>query len=282
MQLYQFANEELTRDIVHRAKDAEYEVLVFTTNSNVFGWREWDRRHFRAPGQLTRRSLAEVLLHPGWFFDVMISHGVPRLENVVDFFPPTARDTRSAISLVPKLFVPTITWQTVAKVRRLWPRKLVIKGILSVEDARRAADHGCDGIVLTNHGARHLDFVISPIEVLPEIAAAVGGQLAILIDGGFRRGSDVVKAIALGAHAVMVGRAPLDGLAAGGEAGVRRALGLLNDEIDRVMGQIGCVSLDDLGPQYLMTSAPPAVTNVCELAWNKDPGLGVIGSQSGL
>jgi (S)-mandelate dehydrogenase len=254
-QLYQFANEQLTLDIVSRAKAADYEVLVFTTDCNVFGWREWDRRHFRAPGQLTLRSLCDAMLHPRWFFDVIVPHGVPRLENVVDSFPPDARDTRSAISLVPKLFEPTITWKTVAKLRDLWPRKLVIKGILSVEDARRAVEHGCDGIVLSNHGARHLDSVVSPIEVLPEIAAAVGNRLAVLIDGGFRRGGDIVKAIALGAHAVMIGRATLYGLAAGGEPGVRRAIELLHSEVDRVLGQLGCVSLKEVGPHLLSTGA---------------------------
>ena len=182
MQLYMFKDRALTLDVVRRADEAGYEALVLTTDSYVYGLREWDRRHFKAPGQLKLRSKIDALMHPRWMLDVMIPHGVPKLENVIDFFPPEARDTRMATTFIPTLFVPDITWEHVDQLRKLWPRKLLIKGILSVEDARRAANHGCDGVVLTNHGARHLDSVISPMEVLPEIAAAVGDRLTIVID----------------------------------------------------------------------------------------------------
>jgi (S)-mandelate dehydrogenase len=126
---------------------------------------------------------------------------------------------------------------------------------LSVEDAIRAADIGCDAIVISNHGARHLDSSVSSLEVLPAISAAVGDRLNIIVDSGFRRGSDIVKAIALGADAVMVGRATLYGLAAGGEEGVAHALDLLNEEIHRVLGQIGRVSLTDLDSQCIQEFA---------------------------
>jgi (S)-mandelate dehydrogenase len=251
MQLYVFKDQSLTDDILRRAEAAGYEALVFTTDSNVFGWREWDRRHFEAPGQLTSRSMLDIVRHPKWFFDTILPHGIPRLENVVDYFPPDARDTRSAVTRIPNLFVPTITWDHVEELRRRWRGKLIIKGILRVDDARRAADLGCDGIVLTNHGGRHLDSCITPMEALPEISAEVGNRLAIIIDSGFRRGSDVVKAIALGAHAVMIGRAALYGVAAGGEKGARHALRLLSSEMHRVLGQLGCNSLADLGPHLL-------------------------------
>ncbi|MEJ0008528.1 MAG: alpha-hydroxy acid oxidase [Steroidobacteraceae bacterium] len=125
------------------------------------------------------------------------------------------------------------------------------QGVLSVADAQRAADHGCDGIVLTNHGGRQLDHCVSGMDVLPEIAAAVGGRLALILDGGIRRGTDVVKAIALGADAVILGRAPLYGLAAGGEAGVRRALEIMTTEIDRALGHLGCRNLSELSPAIL-------------------------------
>jgi (S)-mandelate dehydrogenase len=256
MQLYMFKDRALTLDVVRRADEAGYEALVLTTDSYVYGLREWDRRHFKAPGQLTLRSKIDALMHPRWMFDVMIPHGVPKLENVVDFFPPNARDTRTATTFIPTLFVPDITWEHVDQLRKLWPRKLLIKGILSVEDARRAANHGCDGIILTNHGARHLDSVVSPMEVLPEIAAAVRDSLTIVIDSGFKRGSDVVKAMALGANAVQVGRAPLWGIAAGGEAGAARAIHLLQEETHRVLGQIGCPSFDHIGPQFLRRVPP--------------------------
>ena len=252
MQLYVFKDFDLTRDILKRADEAGYEALVFTIDTNIHGWREWDRRQFRAPGQLTRRGALEALRHPQWLLDVMIPHGAPRLENVVDFFPPDARDTRGAFVHVPGLFTPTITWKSVESLRELWPRKLLLKGVLSVDDAQLAADHGCDGIVVSNHGARHMDSCISPMQVLPEIVATVGNRMTVIIDGGFRRGADVVKAIALGADAVMVGRAALYGLGAGGEAGVCQALTLLQNEIHRALGQLGCNSLSELGPEYLM------------------------------
>jgi (S)-mandelate dehydrogenase len=224
---------------------------VLTSDSYVYGLREWDRRHFTRPGVLTLRSKLDALRHPRWLFDVLIPHGVPKLENVIEFFPPEARDTRTATTFIPTLFVPDVTWESVDELRKLWPRKLLIKGILSVEDARRAANHGCDGVILSNHGARHLDSVISPMDVLPDVSSAVGDRLTIVIDSGFRRGSDVVKAMALGANAVMVGRAPLWGLAAGGEAGVAHALNLLQEETHRVLGQIGCPSFDKLGSHFI-------------------------------
>jgi (S)-mandelate dehydrogenase len=251
MQLYQFKDKALTLDVVRRADEAGYEALVLTSDSYVYGLREWDRRHFKRPGVLTLRSKLDALCHPRWLFDALVPHGVPKLENVIEFFPPEARDTRTATTFIPTLFVSDVTWESVDELRKLWPRKLLIKGILSVEDARRAANHGCDGVILSNHGARHLDSVISPMDILPDVATTVGDRLTIVIDSGFRRGSDVVKAMALGANAVMVGRAPLWGLAAGGEAGVAHALKLLQEETHRVLGQIGCPSFDKLGPQFV-------------------------------
>lgn len=256
MQLYVFNDNGLTFNILERAERAGYEALVFTTDANVFGWRERDRRHFRTPGHLTLRSLLDVPLHPGWALDVLFPRGVPRLQNVVDFLPPDSRDTRAAITRIPELFSPTINWDDVKRLRERWPRKLVVKGILNVEDADRAAEIGCDGIVLSNHGGRHLDSCISPIEILPAVAAAVGHRLSIIVDGGFRRGSDVVKAIALGAHAVMVGRSVLYGIAAGGEAGGRHAIRLLNSEIHRVLGQIGCNSLQEASQEFVTYDWP--------------------------
>jgi (S)-mandelate dehydrogenase len=127
----------------------------------------------------------------------------------------------------------------------------LIKGVLNVADAERAADLGCDGIVLTNHGGRQLDYCVAPLDVLPEIAAAVGKRLTIIIDGGFRRGTDVLKAVALGANAAMTGRATLYGLASDGERGVQRALEVLTTEMDRTMGQLGVNSIADLGPHSI-------------------------------
>jgi (S)-mandelate dehydrogenase len=135
--------------------------------------------------------------------------------------------------------------------RGRWRGQFLLKGLLSVEDAQRAADVGCDGIVLSNHGGRQLDACVTGIEVLGPVAAAVGDRMWILVDGGFRRGGDVLKALALGADAVMVGRAALYGLAAGGEAGAGHALGLLRVEMERAMTLLGCHVLDELGPPLL-------------------------------
>jgi (S)-mandelate dehydrogenase len=250
MQLYVFKDRKIAEDIVTRAERAGYETLVFTSDANVFGNREWDRRNYRGPAQLTPRNLLDVACHPRWAFDVMIPNA-PRFENILGYLPPDGRSARNGVVSIPRLFAPDISWEDVAWLRKAWPRKLILKGVLNVADAKRAADLGCDGIVITNHGGRQLDSCVAPIEVLPDIAKAVGDRLAVIVDSGFRRGTDVIKAIALGAHAVMLGRATLYGLAAGGEAGARRAISILTSEIDRTLGQLGCRSIAEVGAQVL-------------------------------
>ena len=146
---------------------------------------------------------------------------------------------------------PQLNWSDMERLRGRWRGSLILKGILSVEDAKRAVDIGADGIVLSNHGGRQLDTAVSGIEALPAIAAAVGDRLTLLVDGGFRRGSDVLKALALGADGVMLGRSVLYGLGAGGEAGVAHALGLLRVEMERVLTLLGCRSLGELGPHLI-------------------------------
>lgn len=251
MQLYVMKDRAIARDIIRRAEQAGYEALVFTTDANVFGHREWDKRNYRAPGKLNLRNLLDVLRHPRWAANVMWPHGIPPFGNIADYIPPEARSGTGGVAFVPKLFAPNLSWEDVKWIRDAWPRKLLIKGVLSTADARRAAELGCDGIILSNHGGRQLDSCVSPMDVLPDIADAVGNRLAVIVDSGFRRGSEVVKALALGAHAVMLGRATLYGLAAGGEAGAAHALGLLSAEVDRVLGQLGCRSLEELGPHLL-------------------------------
>jgi len=247
MQLYVLKDRASARDILTRADRAGYEAVVFTADANVFGYREWDRRNYRVPGKLTLRNMLDVGLHPRWMLDVL-SHGIPWFDNIVDFMPAEARSARSGVAHFHKLFTPDISWDDVAWIREAWPHKLIIKGILSVADATRAADAGCDGIILSNHGGRQLDVCVAPIEMLTDIVRAVGQRLTVIVDSGFRRGGDVVKAMALGAHAVMLGRATLYGLAAGGEAGVSHALQILMQEIDRTLGQCGCPSLADVHP----------------------------------
>ena len=144
-----------------------------------------------------------------------------------------------------------IKWDDLDALRKIWPHKLIVKGMLNAEDAAEAVNHGADGIDVSNHGGRNLDGIISPMEVLPEIVDAVGKRATVFCDSGFRRGSDVVKALCLGANAVMVGRATLYGVAAGGEAGAARALEIFRDEIHRNIALLGVNTLSQLGPQYL-------------------------------
>ncbi len=252
MQLYLLKDRSIARDLIGRAERAGYEALVLTSDANVFGFREWDRRNYRAPGKLSWRNLTDVACHPRWLLEVIIPYGVPRFENVIQFLPAEAQSARAGVAYLPRWLAPDVTWDDVKWLRQEWPRKLLLKGVLNVADAQRAADLGCDGIVVSNHGGRQLDGGVSPLEVLPEIARAVGDRLVVIVDSGFRRGTDVVKAMALGAHAVMVGTATLYGLAAGGEDGVRHALGILSSEVDRVLGQLGCTSLAELGPHVLV------------------------------
>lgn len=251
MQLYVLQDRAVAEDIMRRADAAGYEALVFTTDANVFGSREWDRRSYRAPGKPTLRSLIDLLGHPRWLYEVFLRDGVPRFRNLEAFLPEGGATALGGSTVLPKLFSADITWDDIAWIRDFWPRKLLIKGVLSVADAQRAADLGCDGVFLTNHGGRQLDSCVAPIEVLPQIAAAVGSRMTLILDSGIRRGTDIVKALSLGAHAVGIARATLYGLAAGGEAGAQFAMQLLVSEIDRVMGQLGCRAVQDLGPHLL-------------------------------
>ena len=156
MQLYVMKDRAVARDIVSRAERAGYEALVFTTDANVFGYREWDQRNYRSAGKLTLRNIADTLMYPRWMLDVL-THGIPWFDNIVDFMPPEAKSASGGVAFFPKLFAPDISWDDVAWLREVWPGKLLIKGVLSVADAKRAADSGCDGIILTNHGGRQLD-----------------------------------------------------------------------------------------------------------------------------
>jgi (S)-mandelate dehydrogenase len=253
-QLYVMKDRGIARDLIRRAAAAGYEALVFTTDANVFGSREWDRRNYRVPGSPTLRAMLDLLRHPRWLARMAL-HGLPRFRNLEAFLPPEATSAVGGSTLLPQLLDASICWQDLAWMRELWPGKLLVKGILDVRDAERAVALGCDGIVISNHGGRQLDYCVAPLEVLPPIARAVGTRTTLIIDSGFRRGTDVAKALALGAHAVMLGRATLYGLAAGGEAGVQHALRILTSELDRVLGELGCTRVADLTPAHLTPAA---------------------------
>jgi (S)-mandelate dehydrogenase len=250
MQLYVVKERAIARDIMQRAATSGYEALVFTTDANVFGNREWDQRGYRRPGQPTTHAVLDALRHPRWLWEMLVRHGLPRFRNLEAFLPPSLTPM-GASTVIPRLFDAKICWDDIAWIREHWRGPLLLKGVLSVADAERAAALGCQGIVVSNHGGRQLDYCVAPIDMLPEIVAAVGTRLAVVVDGGFRRGTDVIKGLALGAQAVMLARATLYGLIAGGEAGVERALSILTSEIDRALGQLGCNSLADLTPALI-------------------------------
>ena len=260
MQLYLYRMRDYAARLVDRMKAIGIEALVVTTDSAIFGNREWDRRNYARPLKLDLRNTIDVMLHPRWIFDVLVPHGVPRFANLGDMLPPGQDSVQGAASAIAKELDPSLNWTDIRWLRDLWPGKLIVKGVMCVEDAVTAAKSGADGIVLSNHGGRQLDGAISSMEILPEVAAAVGSQLTVMLDGGFRRGSDIVKTRALGADAVLLGRATTYGLAAGGEAGVAHAINLLKTEVDRVVGLLGCSDLSQLDTSYIRWPGHPGIS----------------------
>jgi isopentenyl diphosphate isomerase/L-lactate dehydrogenase-like FMN-dependent dehydrogenase len=251
-QFYMWPERALSHQLVARARDAGYEALVFTVDTPVAPGREYNLRNgFTIPFKFTRRNVVDVLTHPRWLLGVlaryMVTTGMPRYAN----FPA---HTQTRITALPMgrstASNDSISWDDVRQLRKLWPRKLIVKGVQHPQDAVMAAECGADAIVLSNHGGRVLDSTTAPILVLPQVVEAVGKRITVIVDSGFRRGSDVVKALALGADAVMLGRAPLHGTAAAGERGALRALQIFRDEIDRVLALIGCPSIAELNPDY--------------------------------
>ena len=252
-QLYMYADRSLSRWIAERAKNAGYEALIMTVDSPTFSNREYNLRNgFTIPVTYSAKNIVDVLSHPRWMLGVWLRYllegGLPLFEN----YPPEvkARVKAAPMGRAMKLN-DALNWDDVREMRKLWPRTLMIKGVLSPADAAIAADCGVDGLVVSNHGGRVVDGAVAPIEMLPAMLDAVGKRMTVIVDSGFRRGSDVVKAMALGAHAVLVGRATLYGVAAAGEAGGTRALDILREEIDRVMALIGRRGIDELNRELL-------------------------------
>lgn len=251
MQVYMYRTRDFVAKLAERAKKADVEALVVTTDSAIYGKREWDLRNYARPLKLDMRNTFDVLTHPRWMMDVLWPHGMPRFANLGDLLPPGQDSVRGAASALAKELDPSLSWDDIRWLRDRWPGKLIVKGLIHPDDAARAVSLGADGIVLSNHGGRQLDGSVSAMEVLPEVVDAVKGRLAIMLDGGFRRGSDIVKAMALGADAVLLGRATTWGLGAGGRAGVDRAIEILKTEVDRVIGLLGVGSIAELDARYI-------------------------------
>ena len=269
-QLYMWPDRSLSHKLVERARAAGYEALVVTVDGVVPGNREYNLRSgFTIPFTFTRGNIVDVLLHPRWFCGVLVRYllttGMPRYQNY-----PT--DLKYRITAGPmgrsSMRNDSLNWDDLRALRKIWPHRLLVKGMLHPQDAATAADCGADGVIVSNHGGRNLDTAISPIEALPEIVDAVGKRVTVLVDSGFRRGTDVAKALAMGAQAVMIGRSTLYGVAAGGEEGARRAIALFRGEIDRVIALLGCNGVSELSTEHL--HAPDLPVRVTEPA---RPGL---------
>ena len=251
MQIYLYRTRDHVAKLVERVKALNLEAIVVTTDSAIFGNREWDRRNYRRPLQLDLRNKLDVLMHPRWWWDVLVPHGTPKFKNLGDLLPPGKDSVKGAASALAAELDPTLNWDDIAWLRQIWPGKLIIKGMIHPADAALAVQYGVDGVVLSNHGGRQLDGAVSALETLPIIAREHGKQLEIYLDGGFRRGSDIVKAILLGAQGVLIGRAGLYGLAAGKGPGAAHALDILRSEVDRTVGLLGCSSLDELSADLI-------------------------------
>ena len=252
-QIYMWPDRAASHALIRRAQAAGYEALVVTVDTPVTPGREYNLRNgMTVPFRFTRRNLTDVLLHPRWLAGVLLRYllttGMPRYENY-----PTAMKSRiTALPMGRSMMVTdSLTWDDLREIRRLWPHALMVKGILRAEDATLAVDCGADGVIVSNHGGRAVDSTRAPIEILPEVVAAIGSRATVIVDSGFRRGADVVKALALGAHAVMIGRATLYGTAVAGEAGATRAIEIYRDEIDRLLALIGCPDISALDASYL-------------------------------
>jgi L-lactate dehydrogenase (cytochrome)/(S)-mandelate dehydrogenase len=260
MQVFVYRDRGLTQSFTERAHAAGYKALVLTIDNQVPGWRERDLRNgFTVPLRLRADNLLDMAMHPGWLMRMARS---PRFTFANYTQLAGASDIMSLAARMGSLLDPTLSWKDVEWLRKLWDRPLLLKGVLHPEEARRAIDIGVDGIIVSNHGGRQLDAAPSSIAALPAVVGAVSGRAPVLMDGGIRRGADVVKAVALGATACLIGRPQLWGLAAAGEAGVSWVLESLRAEIDRTMALCGCERLADIDRSLLCQPAlhmPPVV-----------------------
>jgi (S)-mandelate dehydrogenase len=253
MQLYVMSDRSIAEHIVKRARRENYGALVLTVDVVVNGKRERDLRNgFRLPLWLTASTLLNMLKHPAWMWR-LARYGMPAFVNLSEIESATLSPQAQA-ALMSREMDRRLVWENLDWLRRLWDGPLLIKGVLHPDDARRALMHGADGVIVSNHGGRQLDAAPSAIAALPAVVDAVGGRIPVFVDGGFRRGSDVVKALSLGAKAVFVGRPAVYGLASGGERGVQAVLQILIEEIERTMVLLGAAGTSELGSHTLFAS----------------------------
>ncbi|MGU3498462.1 alpha-hydroxy acid oxidase [Mycobacterium sp. C31M] len=243
-QLYMWKDRDRSMALVERAAAAGYDTLLVTVDVPVAGARLRDKRNgMSIPPALTAKTVLNAIPRPQWWIDFLTTEPLA--------FASLDRWSGTVAELLDSMFDPTVTFEDLAWIKSQWPGKLVVKGIQTVADARAVTELGADGIVLSNHGGRQLDRAPIPFHLLPDVAAAVGGDTEILLDTGIMSGADIVASIALGARFTLVGRAYLYGLMAGGEAGVDRAIEILSEQITRTMRLLGVATLDELEPAHV-------------------------------
>lgn len=256
-QAYLPGDESRIDGLIDRIKAAGFRTLVVTVDIPVWANRENNvRAGFSLPLRPSLRLAWDGLTHPAWFagtfLRTLVQHGMPHFENS---FATRGAPMLSASAVRDTTGRDHLSWETLRRVRQRWPGALVVKGILHEDDARRAVALGADGLIVSNHGGRQLDGAAAPLQVLPRIVDAVGGATAVMMDSGIRRGTDVLKALALGARCVFAGRPFMYAAAVGGEMGVRHAIGLLRDEVDRNMAMLGACSLQEVTQDVLVARA---------------------------
>jgi isopentenyl diphosphate isomerase/L-lactate dehydrogenase-like FMN-dependent dehydrogenase len=250
MQVFIYKDRGFTRELAARAARSGYDALVLTIDNQLLGNRERDIRNgFAIPPRFGLSGLAGMALKAEWLWRMRREIRRITFGNYVR--PGETTDIQTLAGRMASLLDPAMSWKDVDELRKNWAGPLVLKGVLHPEEAKAALDHGIDGLIVSNHGGRQLDGAPATIDALPDIVAAVEGRIPVLIDGGVRRGGDVVKALALGAKACLVGRPQLWGLAVAGEAGVAHMLDIYRREIDRVMGLCGLSRLTDITPDLL-------------------------------
>ena len=239
-------------DMIGRVRDSGVEVLVYTVDLPREAKRERDLRNgFDLPLAITPRLVTDVLAHPSWLLDYFRTGGLPVMENWAPY-APAAADAVAVAETMKSHYYPIQTWEDFQRIRDCWRGTFVIKGLMHPADAERAARLGADGVIVSNHGGRQLDSAPTALEILPAIRAAVPSGHAVMLDGGIRRGADIVIAKCLGADFVFLGRATLYGAIAGAEAGADRAIDIMCDEMVRTMAQIGRRSMSSLDAACLM------------------------------
>ena len=250
-QVYVWRDRELVREMLERAIAADFEAIQITVDTAITGRRERDVKHgFTLPPKIGLGTIVDGALHPSWTWDFITAEPIS-FANVNGKIVGDGSDPITLADYINSQFDPSLSWNDLEWFRSIWKGPIIIKGIQTVEDAKIAAGMGIEGIALSNHGGRQLDGAPAPFELLESVVQSVGGEIEIICDGGVRRGSDIAKALALGANACMIGRAYLYGLGAGGERGVDFVLDHLREGLKRTMMLCGVASLSELKPELL-------------------------------